>query len=153
MSVLLREQMVKLIPMTRDFLRNNLAYIMQEVRDFEFIDWGERNFLRDFPDKWKLSIAALNDGDLCGFSINSSKEGIFYIHFFYIFDKYRSFGIGKKLIGGCEKFASNNGMREIQLRCHKDNIKALNFYFQNGFRIKEVDARMQAQYILEKNLL
>jgi ribosomal protein S18 acetylase RimI-like enzyme len=142
--------MIEFVPMTKELLKNNLDFIMQEVRDFEFIDWSERNYLRDLPDKWKLSIAALSDGVMGGFSINSDKEGIFYIHFFYIFDKYRSSGMGKKLIGSCEKLASNNGMREIQLRCHKDNIRALNFYFQNGFQIKKVDARMQAQYILEK---
>jgi len=145
--------MIEFVPMTKEILRVNLSSIIHETRNFEFIDWGEENYLLDLPDKWKMSVAAIEDGVIAGFSINSNKGGIFYIHFFYVFEKYRSSGVGKELIASCERFALDNGINKIQLRCHRDNSRALNFYFRNGFRIKEMDAAAAGQYILEKNLV
>jgi ribosomal protein S18 acetylase RimI-like enzyme len=144
--------MIEFIALTKELLHDSLGKIIPETRGFEFINWSEENFTRDLPDKWKFSIAVFIDSVISGFSINSNKSGIFYIHFFYIFNKHRSSKIGKNLLDACEKTALDNSIDTIRLICHKDNYKALNFYFRNGFYIKKIDENIDFQYLMEKKL-
>lgn len=142
--------MLRIETLTKDTLQKHLPEIVNEAKDFEFQDWKEKNYLRDLPDKWKFSILAFFNSKLMGFSINSNKSGIFYIHFFYIYKGFRSSGIGKRLIAACEKISRENNIKTLQLMCHKDNFTAINFYFNNKFYIKSINNNNF--YIMEKIL-
>jgi ribosomal protein S18 acetylase RimI-like enzyme len=144
--------MIEFKVLTKDILDNNLSKIIPETGKFVFINWNEENFLLELPDKWKFSIAFFIDGVISGFSVNSNKTGIFYIHFFYIFEKYRSSQYGKNLLDACEKKAREYKIDTMRLICHKDNYRALNFYFRNGFFIKNIDMNISSQYLMEKKL-
>jgi ribosomal protein S18 acetylase RimI-like enzyme len=137
---------------TKDLLKKHLTEIINEVKGFEFSNWGEENFLRDMPEKWKLSIGVFSNGALAGFSFNSNKINIYYIHFFYIFKKYRNTGLGKSLLNICIDSSLQNNLKTIQLMCHKDNAGALGFYLKNSFHIKSISENDINLYLMEKNL-
>ena len=137
---------------TKDLLKKNLTDIMNEVSNFEYNNWREENYLIDLPDKWKFSIGIFTDDFLSGFSFNSNKVNIFYIHFFYIFKQFRGGGIGKNLLNNCEKISIDNGIKTMQLKCHKNNTDALNFYFENKFYIKNISLQNDNYYLMEKKL-
>ena len=54
------------------------------------------------------------------------------ISYIAVIEEYRSFGVGKKLI---QKIISDFSDFEIKTGTQVKNIKALNFYIQNGFAI------------------
>jgi len=145
--------MIEYLIFTRELLKKHLAEIINEVEGFEFSNWGEENFLRDMPDKWKLSVAVFTDKSLTGFSINSIKINIYYIHFFYIFKNYRNSGLGKSLLNICVNSSLENNLKIIQLICHKNNIAALEFYLKNNFYIKDISASNSNLYLMEKTLI
>jgi ribosomal protein S18 acetylase RimI-like enzyme len=139
--------------LTKELLTEHLAEIINEVKDFSYEHWQEENYTRELADKWKLSTAVFVNGGLAGFSVNSNKNAVFHIHFFHIFKKYRNKKIGELLINLCAKTSLENNIKTMQLKCHKDNFKALNFFFNNGFHIKKIDENKNNLYLMEKILI
>lgn len=131
-------------------MKTLLPEIISEVKSFEFINWSDENYLMDLSDKWKYSLAAFLNDIICGFSINSSKKGLFYIHFFYVFRKFRQNEIGKSLLNSCENLSLTKGIKVLQLKCHRDNANAKRFYIRHGFNITGMDKN--TYYIMEKKL-
>ena len=144
--------MIEFSTFTRKLLKHHLNEIINEIIGFEFTNWQEENFLREMPDKWKFSIAAFKERSLAGFSINTKKINIFYIHFFYIFKDYRNSGLGKSLLNFCMNTARANNLKVMQLICHKDNTNALEFYDKNKFYIKGTSVKDSNLYLMEKIL-
>lgn len=144
--------MIEFSTFTRKLLKDHLNEIIKEVKGFEFNDWHEENFLRDMPDKWKFSIAVFAEKSLAGFSFNSKKVNVFYIHFFYIFKDYRNTGIGKSLMDVCINTTLKNNLKIMQLICHEDNTDALEFYYKNKFYVKGITERNGSLYLMEKIL-
>jgi len=144
--------MIEFSAFTKRLLRHHLNEIINEIKGFEFTAWQEEDFLREMPDKWKFSIAAFADSKLAGFSINSRKVNIFYIHLFYIFKDYRNTGLGNSLLDICMNTSLENNMRIMQLICHKKNTSALEFYYKNKFYIKDTSVKDSNLYLMEKIL-
>lgn len=144
--------MTEFFVFTKELLNEYISEIIIEVKDFRFEYWEEENYKRELKDKWKLSTAVFVDGLLAGFSFNSNKNEVFHIHFFYIFKKYRNKRLGASMVNYCAKTSLENNIETMQLKCHKDNFKALNFYFENGFHIKKIDENDGNLYLMEKIL-
>jgi ribosomal protein S18 acetylase RimI-like enzyme len=138
--------------LTKDLMHKYLPHILHEVKGFQYTNWKQENYLKDLPDKWKYSLAAIVDQTICGFSVNSNKSGIFYIHFFYVFKDYRKIGIAKYLLIACEKICRKESRTSIQLKCPKNNKSAMRFYERNGFNIAGIEEKKKINFILEKKI-
>jgi ribosomal protein S18 acetylase RimI-like enzyme len=49
-------------------------------------------------------------------------------------EDFRSKGIAKKLLGTLEEWASSNGVKRLDLLADRDNIKALDFYYNQQWK-------------------
>jgi len=127
--------MVRFIRISKALLLKELAKILVEIKDFKFENWGESNFLRDLPGKWKYSIFLMINRKIAGFSINSLKMDALHIHFLYVFKFFRKSGAATKIINKCVQMARNDNILKITLKCHINNYEAINFYLKNGFII------------------
>lgn len=65
-------------------------------------------------------------GFIWGYEANND---IVHVNYFYICDKYRRFGFGKKMLSNLEELVQ----KDIELNVDKNNIKAYGFYLNNGF--------------------
>ena len=131
--------MINITKLTKKLMSQYIDDFISEVQSFQYQDWTKENYLRDLPNKWEYSIISFCNHEIGGFSINSEKNDVFYIHFFYIFQKYRNSKLGSKIIESCVKTAKAKKKRTIWLKCHRDNIGAINFYFKKKFYILDCD--------------
>ena len=144
--------MPEIYTFTKEILKKYIDAIIRDTSDFEYNNWKEENFLLDLPDKWEFSIALFDGSSITGFSINSRKSDVFYMHFFYILKKYRKSKAGEGLLNACENKAAENKLQIVRLKCNKNNFAALNFYLKNGYAINKTDLHDSNLYLLEKKL-
>ena len=71
------------------------------------------------------------------------------LDYIYVDDKFRSSGIGSKLMNEVELLAKQKGINKIKLITTNDNLQALKFYQKRGYRIVRVitDAVVKAREI------
>jgi len=90
-------------------------------------------YLKNFtPDKNKYIYIAKIEDRYIGVILVNILEKIVNISYIAVIEEYRSFGIGQKLI---QKVINDFSDFEIKTETQVKNIKALNFYIQNGFMI------------------
>ena len=143
---------MEFVTFSKETLNIYIDIIINDTHDFEYNNWEKEDFFLDLPDKWKFSIALLNENIISGFSINSRKSDIFYIHLFYILKKFRKFNFGKTLLKECEKKAKENNLQTVQLKCNKNNSEALSFYLKNGYEIIKTGLPEKKLYLMDKKL-
>lgn len=68
------------------------------------------------------------------FSEQSGKK--FFVHKFYILKKFRDKGLGSRIFS---KLISAFSCREVRLTVNRQNFRAVNFYFKQGFIIERVE--------------
>ena len=73
-----------------------------------------------------------------GWEDNESGGGTAFIHSFYIDEKFRFSGIGKKLLAGVMEILKNDGISLIELTVSPDNKPALNLYEGFGFTVENL---------------
>jgi ribosomal protein S18 acetylase RimI-like enzyme len=144
---------MEIVTLTKALLEKHINNILIDITDFEFNNWKKDNFFLFLPDKWTYSLALIHDSIIAGFSVNSRKSSVFYIHFLYIIKKHRSSGYGKLLLKECEKTAIDNNHQVIQLKCHKENSTALKFYLNYSYIIADEHLPDTKYYLLEKKLI
>ena len=90
-------------------------------------------YLKNFiPSKNKYIYVAKMEGECVGVILINMFNKVANISYIAVIEEYRSFGVGKKLI---QKIISDFSDFEIKTGTQVKNIKALNFYIQNGFAI------------------
>lgn len=146
-----RLAVINIIKLTKGLMSRYIDDLISEVQSFQYQDWTKENYLKDLPNKWEYSIISLSNREIGGFSINSEKNDVFYIHFFYIFQKYRNSKLGSKMIEYCIRTAKEQKKRSVSLKCHRDNVGAINFYFKNKFYILEIDPKNNL-YLMERRI-
>ena len=68
-------------------------------------------------------------------SISKKSENSLFIHKLYVNENKKNKGIGSYIIQWfIHEFTPNN----LKLTVNRQNIKAINFYFKNGFKIQEI---------------
>ena len=77
------------------------------------------------------------DQILCGYAVTSVRAANnFFLDKFYIHPKYQRKGFGNKALSAL--FENGKSSFEVTLQVNRKNFSAINFYFKNGFKIKEV---------------
>ncbi len=77
-----------------------------------------------------------NQHNTIGFvSVSKKEEGLMFIHKFYVDSNQQNQGIGFKVF---EMIKSMHPQLGFELTVNRQNMKAINFYFKIGFKIKEV---------------
>ena len=90
-------------------------------------------YLKNYiPSKNKYIYVAKMEGECVGVILVNMFNKVANISYIAVMKEYRSFGVGKKLI---QRIISDYGDFEIKTETQVKNIKALNFYIQNGFMI------------------
>ena len=69
-------------------------------------------------------------------SISEKNKGDFFIHKLYVDTTQHRIGLGKALLD--EALSRYEKWKTIRLTVNRQNYKAINFYFKNGFTIEEV---------------
>jgi ribosomal-protein-alanine N-acetyltransferase len=106
--------------------------------------WSASHFLQELPEKWHISRAAIQSGELIGFMIASSKRGSLHVHRISVAPEYRGNGIGSALIHRLAEDAEVLGVRSITLKVSRVNTQAIRFYMRLGFRTTGGDQQNSA---------
>lgn len=89
------------------------------------------------------------DIGLCAIYLNDIRRKVAFITLLGLLPKYQSMGLGSKLIKNVIEKSKEEGFLAIELEVSKGNFKAKNFYYKNGFAIKE---EREKSLILSKNI-
>lgn len=80
-----------------------------------------------------------DESNAIGFiSISGKSDGHFFIHKFYIDSDQQGKGVGKIVFEQIKLLLKSDALTSIKLTVNRQNFKAINFYFNIGFSIKEV---------------
>jgi ribosomal protein S18 acetylase RimI-like enzyme len=124
------------IRLRRDLVAEKIAAFVAVGQDVPHEYWGEENFLRDLPEKWRLSLVCLDDaGAPEGYAIASRPElDLVHLHHLMVRPGLRGTGLGALLLGELLHRAARAGGKRVRLKVHVDNVGALRFYEREGFR-------------------
>lgn len=145
---------VSLEPITRDEttliadLANEIwhAYYKEFISD-EQIDYMLEKFYSDHSlhaqiDEGQIFLKIIDNDSVIGFVSYSRKENTeYFIHKLYLQTLYHGRNIGThviKILGDRMRRESDNADIQVRLTVNRQNFKAVNFYFRNGFIIERV---------------
>jgi ribosomal protein S18 acetylase RimI-like enzyme len=122
---------------SKNTIEKQLPIFMDLSKDLAHDNWIAANYLMDLESKWTLSLACYENEQLAGYIIASKRnEKHVHIHKFVVDIDSRGKGIGKILLS--EFINRINTFTElITLKVYNDNPRAIKFYLDNGFFLKE----------------
>lgn len=88
-----------------------------------------------FELKHEFYLIKLDKKSIGFISIEDKGRKKYFIHKFYILPQKHKKGIGSKVF---KKLVQQKNPIEIRLTVNRQNYKAINFYFKNGFKIEKV---------------
>lgn len=128
--------MVEIEKLNSQILKLNINQFLELIKDWQYCEWTEANFLYDLNRKWDFSFSLKQNNELIGFCIASNKLlGVYYIHLIYLSNKNRGQNFGRLMIQQAVEIASSNGIDRIELRCPESNLQSLEFYKKMNFQI------------------
>lgn len=122
-------------PLSANLIRAHLPAFIAVAADQRGPHWGEENFLRKLPWKWRLSLVAWHDGIPVGYAVVSRRaRGHAHLHHFMIRSDYRDRGLGALLMAEMETRARGLGYCELTLKAQKSSASARRFFCRLGYR-------------------
>lgn len=98
--------------------------------------YNHQSLLQQMQEKKHLFYFVVYAGTTIGFlSVNEVSPGAWFLNKFYINQTQAAQGIGTAAF---EAILKLHHIKKIELTVNRQNYKAINFYFKNGFKIKEV---------------
>jgi RimJ/RimL family protein N-acetyltransferase len=98
--------------------------------------YNHTSLLQQMQEKKHLFYFVVAGSEITGFlSVNEISEGYWFLNKFYIDQTKAAKGIGTAAFEAVLKLHT---IKKIELTVNRQNYKAINFYFKNGFKIKEV---------------
>ncbi len=150
-SLELRINSFQIKPLSKKFVKNNISRLFEIEKDYPE-NWTENDFLEYEKDKWSLSKYAKINQEIVGFLVASNRRESFYLNRLMIHRDYRNKGLGKEMFHNfyleCKKRKKHDN---ISLRVLRDNIKAIPFYENLGFKIISFNQE-SGLYFLEKKI-
>lgn len=117
--------------------------------DYNYLENGYDNYINEFfNNKNKFIIVVDYDGMLVGYLscilYPNEEESYLYLDDFCVDEKYRSRGIGTKLIESARQYAVLNNVLNMKLHVNNTNGNAFRFYSNLGFVPKDIyDERIE----------
>lgn len=98
--------------------------------------YNHQSLLEQMQEKKHLFYFVVLEDKTLGFvSVNEVSPGAWFLNKFYIDQNQAAKGIGTVAF---EAVLKQHHIKKIELTVNRQNYKAINFYFKNGFKIKEV---------------
>lgn len=122
--------------------KNKIAFYIEKLEEIAGIK-NESNRVWNNIIKYKKNKSAKIYGafdfekNIIGFIWFYKLKDKIHINYFYIDERYRRCGIGKKLIKEAYKYGKKVGIDKIDLNVYMRNINAINFYEKQGFKCEE----------------
>ena len=66
------------------------------------------------------------------------RKEVFHINYFYVDEKFRSMGVGQRLLENLYEEAKMKRIRNMELLVNTDNEKAIKKYLKNGFKEEQI---------------
>lgn len=115
--------------------------------------YSENSLRDDFNENVRFFLAFIDDEPVGFTAFNRLKKGIVFLHKLYVLSEVRGSSVSRDLLERIEKEVSENS-REIHLQVNRFNIRAINFYFRQGFKISKVmDKPIGEGYVMEDYLM
>ena len=122
--------------------KNKIVLFIKKLEEIAGIEnesnkvWN--NIIKYKKDKSAKIYGAFDfEKNLIGFIWFYKLNNKIHINYFYIDERYRRCGIGKKLIEEAYKYGKEVGINTIDLNVYMRNINAINFYKKQGFKCEE----------------
>jgi len=98
--------------------------------------YSAESLVKQMEEGQEFTIVSLDEKPIGYISISTKDNENYFLHKFYVEAEEQAKGIGTKLFGHILQTLRSAKM--IELTVNRQNYKAINFYFKNGFVIKEV---------------
>ncbi|MBA3970867.1 MAG: GNAT family N-acetyltransferase, partial [Bacteroidetes bacterium] len=98
--------------------------------------YSAESLLKQMNEGHVFTIIYDNEKAIGYISLSTKDEWNYFLHKFYVDNNEQGKGIGSKLLEYILKELAN--AESIELTVNRKNYKAINFYFKNGFVIKDV---------------
>lgn len=134
----------------------NYELFLLETEKFDdtlIIDWALSTYGEEYfktAIKNDIVLVSIIDNKIVGYIVGSlNTEGTYNnikqaeLNNMYVCEEYRSMGIGTKLFDQLKTICIQNGMQEIKVVADYKNIKAINFYKNNGFEEAEITLKQK----------
>lgn len=94
-------------------------------------------FRKKFKDEDYTTLIAEDRNKPVGFCTSAKKKwnNTVYIEMLMLEERYRSKGLGTKLLNEVKKFSKRNKARRLFIDVGTDNTRAIEFYLKNGFEV------------------
>ena len=133
----------------KKLIRETIMYNFPKVQ----IDDHYLNYIIEDISKYLINGTAviyvgMDNGNIQGWiwchEIFRFNERRLHIAYFSVFERYRNVGLGRKLIRAAEDYARENKYCGLDLLVTKNNVTAVDFYFNNNFTVE--------RYLLKKEI-
>jgi len=125
---------ITLHPLTGSSQTSVLQALVEIDRDVIAEPWTFANFSLPLPSKWELSFYAERSGLIRGFVVASKKIDGAHLHRIGIAPAARGHGLGSSMLQELIRRARNMGLKQLTLKVHVANQRAVRFYEANGFK-------------------
>ena len=116
-------------------VRERIQDILGIAADVEGEYWKEEHFLRELPDKWKLSFAVWSDERPIAYAILSRKgPAHVHLHHFMVNLRSRGKGLGRRMLALVFQRVREAGCQQLTLKVNATDQIARRFYERYGFR-------------------
>ena len=126
---------------------DNAKYDSDLILDWATSDKGKKYFKKILLDKSALVLLAQENDKLIGYltgrqkNLGYRKSKCIEIENMGVTSKYRSKGVGSRLINECISWAKKQGYKKVYVNSYFKNIQAISFYKRNGFN--EIDISLE----------
>ncbi len=125
--------MIRLRTLSPEDVATNADAFLAIAQDGPGEYWRQEHFLRDLPEKWRLSFAAWDGSQPVGYAIVSRKAPTqIHLHHFTVAAAYRSRGLGSRMMDEMIRRAREVGVDRLTLKV--DGPRAEVFYRRHAFR-------------------
>jgi len=106
-----------------------IEYMLQKM-------YSAESLLKQMEEGQAFTLAYLGDMPVAYISLSTNDHANYFIHKFYVDTTEQAKGIGTQLLEQVLKTLRT--AKTIELTVNRKNYKSINFYFKNGFVIKDV---------------
>lgn len=115
--------------LSHEQLRANIDAFLRIASDVDGEYWAAEHFLRDLPEKWRLSFAAWSAGRPIAYAILSRKgPDHIHLHHLMVEPNQRGRGLGQCMLTEMERRVSRAAATRLTLKVDRGNERAQRFY-------------------------